>query len=514
MLFSTLAQFSCIKSLDEIGWQADYKLPILVSQLGVDDIFTDTLLVFNPDSSVHLRLEQKITAFDGSDFLDFNDTIATEIFNIPFVIKVNPGQKILENQGKLVMSLDDILLEKAVATNAQMKIFFRNTIKQKLRVQFEVISATKNGVSFVVTEDVPAATTAGASVTEKTINLLEYVIDFTGENHNEFNAIISKTTIWLHPDADTTAISASDTVSFTTVFEKLEVENVHGFFGQHLINTSENSSQSTFNHFTAGDFFLDEITASLEITNNVGVDARLKINDISSFNSKTGKNISLDHEIIGNYVNIKRATLVGNSAEGIIPSSYSFDLSNAKVKEMIENMPNQLNFDISTTLNPLGNASAGHDFFFAGKPIEASVIIDLPLKVKLDSLTIQNYSKIEFDPEGKIKKGEFIVMAENGFPFDVEIQFYLLDENRNVKDSLFENNIKVASALVDNNGIVTTAQKSVLPAEIPEIKMEVLRQTKEVLVKARLMTDGNTRYPILSGYNIDIKLIADVSYEF
>ena len=105
--------FSCRKK--PLSWQTDLLVPLLHSRLGVDDIFTDSLLVENPDQSWKLVLDQEITGFDNSTLFEVHDTLSKDIFEIPIYFRVPPGQKVIEQESKYQMELDDVELNSAKA---------------------------------------------------------------------------------------------------------------------------------------------------------------------------------------------------------------------------------------------------------------------------------------------------------------------------------------------------------------------------------------------------------------
>jgi hypothetical protein len=502
---------SCRKK--PLSWQTDLLVPLLHSRLGVDDIFTDSLLVENPDQSWKLVLDQEITGFDNSTLFEVHDTLSKDIFEIPIYFRVPPGQKVIEQESKYQMELGDVELNSAKANNAVLRFYVTNTVKEKLRIKYEVLSGTKDGKHFEVIDDVPAADANGSSHMTKTINLSDYDMDFTGPNHDRTNMVVSKTTVWLHPDGDTTWVTPSDSIVVTSVFEELDIEYAKGYFGQKSETVSDSSEISTFNNFKKGAFNINKATAEFRINNYIGADIGLKINEISSINTKTGKHISLADPVIGRNINVLRAKEAGAATDPVIPTKYVFPLKNSNIEALIENQPDMIGYSLDYHLNPLGNISGGKDFMYSGKTLEGIVHMEIPLNINMDSLVISEISQVNFDPEEKIKKGEVTIVAKNHFPYDVEIQFYMLDEKGNIVDSLLKDNIKSNHGIIDNNGFVKAATTDRLIIGLDEETLARLRKTKEILVWARINNNGKTTYQLYQNYNIDIKIIFDGSYE-
>ena len=515
-ILTVLIMISCQKPGKNLSWESDILDPLIHSSLGVDDIFTDSLLVENPDQSFKLVLDQKINTMDNNALIEVHDTIAEDVFNvnIPVPFKLNPGQKILEKNTDFMMKLGDVRLSKAKAKKAILKFLVISNFKQPMRVKYKVLSSEKNSIPFEITDDIPAAAAGSEVKLIREIDLSGYNIDFTGLNHNSINTIRSSTTIWISPNADTAYYSKADSITVTSIFDKLQLESALGYFGQKNQMIADSSILNTFQNFKSGSFSLENLSAELQINNYVGADFQVRINKITSANSSTGKQLDLNDAIVGRRLNILRASRTSDDISSITPQKYTYSLNNSNVKDLLMNMPDKLSYQIEYNINPLGNVSGGNDFIFADKSLEGNIHIEIPLKVKMDSLVIQSYSKINFDSESHIKSGYLNIYVANLFPFDVEIQFYVLDDHKNIVDSLLKENSISRHGTIDNNGIVIKATNDILRVKLDAELIQKLKTSKEVLIWARINNPQQKHYLLYQNYNIDIKLIVEANYEY
>ena len=511
LLLFTLAFSSCRKSAD-LRWDTDILVPLMHSSLDVWDIIGDTNVVENPDQSMSIVVDEKVELLDPDKVIEVYDTLAEDIFNIPLYLQYAPGDQLTKTESSVTMDLDDMELTYARARVASMKFYVTNSIQQPLRVKYELLSSDKNGKPFEVIENVPAATSSGPSYSVKTIHLDGFNMDMTGDG-TQVNTVISRTTVWLHPDADTIWITPDDTVLIISTFDEMKIDYARGYFGQKTYLGNGSTALNVFGNFKAGSFDLDRANAQLIISNYAGMDVQMQLNKLSTFNNKTNQEVLLNDPIIGDLLNITRAQESGPSIDDINPMVKKYQIVNSNLDEMIELMPDSMLFDISAQINPLGNVSSGNDFLYFQKAVEATISLEIPLKLSINGLRIEDYSTMNFEDNEKLKSGVLVVYAENSFPMDLDIQFYILDENENIVDSFFTEKSHIVSAIVDAQGYVVKASENRLSIPLDEHKIQVLRKYSDVLIRAEVNTAGHRSFQLYQNHKLDIRIVGDVKYE-
>ena len=85
------------------------------------------------------------------------------------------------------------------------------------------------------------------------------------------------------------------------------------------------------------------------------------------------------------------------------------------------------------------------------------------------------------------------LFANNGFPFDAKLQVYLLDEHNAVKDSIFGYANTIVEAPI--NGSLRAIGKKLTKISVPisSEKMNLLYDTKKVVMKVKFNTSAQTR---------------------
>jgi len=512
LLLLVLSFSSCRKDGD-LHWDSDLLVPVLHSSLDVWDVFGDTNVVENPDQSMKLVLEQSIDMLDPDKVIKVHDTLSAELFNIPLYLQYFPGDLLIKKTNSVQMDLGEMELTLARARMATMKFYVTNTLPRKLRVKYEMLSSSKDGKPFEIIEDVPAATASGPSYSIKTIHLDGYDIDMTGIDGNQVNTVVSQTTVWLHPDADSIWVTPSDSVLIISTFEELKIEYARGYFGQQNYTGKGSSYIGAFGDIKSGSFDLDHVNAQLRINNYTGMDVRMSLNKLSSYNNQNHQEVLLQDPIIDSPLNIRRAIEKGPTLNDVLPTVETYQLDNSNLDELIEIRPDSMRFDLSALINPLGNVSSGNDFMYFEKGIIASIGLEIPLNFSTSNLRIENYSTMNFDDEKKLKSGKLIVYADNMFPFDLDIQFYILDEKLQIIDSLFTEKNHIPSAVIDDQGYAKMPSKNILIIPLSNEKIELLRKYSNMLIRAELNSVGTKTYQLYQNYNLDVRIVGDVKYE-
>ena len=511
LLILVIGFTSCRKN-GNLRWESDLMVPLLHSSLDVWDIFGDTNVIANSDNSMKLVLEEKVEMLNPDKIINAHDTLAIDLFNIPLYLKFAPGAQLVKRESSVTMDLDGMELNYARARVATMKFYVTNTVLQPLQVKYELLSSEKDGKHFEIIEDVPAATASGPSYTVKTIHLDGYNMDMTGDG-SQVNTVNSRTTVWIHPNADTASITPTDTILIISTFDELKVDYAHGYFGQQDYLGMGSSFIDVFGNFKAGSFDLEEANAQLKISNFAGMDVQMSIDKLSTYNNNLQKEVLLNDPIIGKSINIIRATENGSSLEDVNPVVRVFDIKNSNLDALVENMPDSLLFNLSAKINPLGNVTSGHDFLYFDKGIEASIILDIPLNLSSNGIIIEDYSTLNFDKDKKLKSGRLIVYADNNYPFDLDIQFYIVDENRVIVDSLFTKQTHIPSGSINVQGVVDMPSKNVLEIPLSSYKIEILRKYSSLMIRAQINSSEHKSYQLYQNSNLDISIVGDVKYE-
>ena len=250
----------------------------------------------------------------------------------------------------------------------------------------------------------------------------------------------------------------------------------------------------------------------MNISNGFGIEASLILHELKSINNRTGNSVSLNSSIIGSVIHVNRAQETFNSMSPVTPSLLSFNLDNSNFKQMIENMPDQLEYSLDMTSNPLGNVSSGNDFVYNQYGFNAMLDLEIPLSIIANNLTLTDTVAFNLSKPSsyEINHGTLTLLADNGFPFSANTQIYLLDNSGHISDSLIIANKTIASAPLDANNKVISKVRSVLLIPVSGKKLDKLYNTKKIKIVARFNTENQPSYiKIYSDYSLNMKLTGD-----
>ena len=512
-IFCIISLFSCRKNIGKASWDIDADTPLFNSSLTVNNILADSLIQVNADSSLKIVYNNTLYSFSTDSLVDFPDTIKQTIFHIPFTVTAQPGQQILNTTDNKNLDLNGAVVTKLIVKSGFISFKFKNTIKEKILYKYRIPCATKNGIPFEINEMVPAASLSEPVIFSKQTDISGYTIDLTGVNGTSYNVLTSITQASVDVNGHPVEITPNDGFEILVNFDELTIGYAKGFFGTHLIKSGQQTSNfDLFNKITEGTISLEDIHMALSITNGLGVDASAVVHEIKSINSHTGNTVSLNSSLIESVININRAQETYNPASPANSSVYEFNLDNSNIKQLVENLPDKLEYSLDVTTDPMGNVSCGNDFIYNPYGFKAALNLEIPLSLIATNLTLTDTLDFNIDePTGySVNSGMLTLIANNGFPFDASAQIFLLDENNFVTDSLITTYNTIYSAPLDSQNKAIGKKKSYIKVPVSGNKLEHLYNTHKIIIVVRFNTAQQGSYiKIYSDYVIDLILTGD-----
>lgn len=523
-----LAAGSCRRG--ETSWDAGLLFPVGSTSLTLDNLLADSLTQTNSDQSVTLVYNNNFFDFTADSLYEIADTTLNYIYYVPIgSLGLNPGDYIYNGTPQQTMyGASGINLTSAVIRSGKMIMRLRNDLTQPIILLYEIPCASLNGNPFDTTFNIPAApSTTQPFYIDAEIDLSNYVVDFRGIAGDRVNTITTRYTAQLSPLA-TSSITAypADSVGVTNRLTGVTPYMVRGYFGNTTFNVGpEEIDFSIFSKITDGQLQLEDLTLSLEMENNVGMDARVYINNIYSKNTRNGNVVNLTAPIIGQPINFNRASLTNNWLP-IVPYNfnYTLDNSNSNARQLIENLPDKLGYNVQIITNPLGNISGSNDFFFVDYPLKASLNIELPLSFISTNLTLTDTIETDFsglEDKEDILDGMLTITANNGFPFSAGLKLYLLNEQMQITDSLLFTPGAIQSAplvLATNTSPNPTwkaqgQRRTVIDLKMNEAQTQQVLNASHLLLKSAFDTQSGPEYTrIYASNKLDLQVKANFNY--
>lgn len=516
VLFFTLFS-SCRKEFGKPSWDTQLLAPIVTASLNIDNLLPDSLLQANADSSLKLVYHNDIYKLSSDTLFKIPDTTIHAPYTIPFAYTFNPGQVVVSNsQSETTYQLQGAQLRKTIIKSGAVKFIIKSLIHEVTDFVYSIPCAKLNGVPFTIQISVPAAVGNIPGVASQIYDLSNYEFDLTGFTHNKVNTITTSLTASVSPLGQAILVNPTDSLITDNSFSDLVPFYAKGYFGQNTFNVGPSQSEvKLFSRITDGTIQLEDVNFKLQIENPIGLDSRVYLNNFSSINSRTGTTVNLANSSIGTPININRAAESG----GTVYPTYAnlvFNSANSNIKALLENLPDKFGYAMQIITNPMGNVSGSNDFIYSDKLMKAIMDVEIPLSLVATNLTLVDTLNLNISNTSGIRdvhSGTVTLLANNGFPFDANMQFYLLNDANIVVDSIFEyaNTIDEAPINSSLRAIGKKLTKIVVP--INENKMNLIFNTKKIKLKVKFNTSANPqKIKIFSDYAIDVKLVADANY--
>ena len=504
------------------SWDVDVIAPVIKTELNMADLIADSLLTSTADGALRLKVEQPLIDLPLDSLLKIPDTTIVKPVAATFALNdIPPGTPVPGVQLDSEFALGDIALKRVRLREGQLILKVKSIVGTEIEFDYRIPKATRFGNMLVLTGSVEPGFAGDTAVATYEVDLANYDIDLQGLDGVSFNTLETSVALTTSIDGETVSIGANETFLIIEYsFLNLIPDYGLGYFGQQSNNSeNENSELDVLNRITDGQMFLDSVTIGLKVTNGVGADARFKLDELASINTRTNNTVNLNHSIIGSNILLTRAQDIDGSAENVIPYIVDYELNNgnSNIIDFIENLPDQLGFTFGFDINPLGNVSAGNDFFYYDKPFQAIMDIDIPLRARLDDLTL--IDTIDWDlgqtsVVESVNSGVFTLKAINGLPLEGMVELIMMDENLFELGTLVAPSTIPAPALNAENRVIEPLTTTI---EIPisEEIADILPDTRKVHLRVRFSTAGQPDLiDFYDDYGIDLKLIGRFNINF
>jgi hypothetical protein len=472
--------------------------------------------VSNSGDPVLIRYESQFNLIPNDSLYFIPDTSFSSSFSLPFSINLPAGFEVVDLSQVVRFNYKDAQLSEAIIESGIANFKIYNSISDKIFVDYSIPNASISGQSLQFNDiEIGPGSNQTPTVFEKNINLNGYLLNLRGDLGNLSNQFRVNLNAKLNPDGTgSTTFANLPILTYQYNFKNIRPYYVRGYLGQSRFTGNDFLSLSEINKLS-GIIRLQDITLNVEIENSIGADFSLNFQNIKA--SRNGTELQLNHPIIGNNQQLSRAQ---HSAQGDLPytptyKNYSFNSSNSNIKSLIELLPDRLSFEANASLNPLGNVSSGNDFLYKNSNVRVKTTLDLPLSFSANALTFTDTLTtlgIESTSTENVLAGDLQILATNGFPFDLLVKGYLLDENKVLIDSLLSNQIIIAAS-VNEFLRVTQSKQTTLKVPVSETLKLHLSQARYIVLKARLNTQPeDTILPMYDDYELHLQLIGNGKY--
>ena len=427
LLILPLLVISCKK--EKTVWESDWSAPVINDTLSLKNLTNDSTFA---ESGGFYVLDLTRTLFDLkiSDFVSIPDTTIEEIFAFGGTLNLSPGFSFVNSTEEHTIDLDEIQLKKIILKEGFIDVRVENPLGTSTIFNVSLPGVTKDGVVFSGQYSASAGSVANPGVSVSTINLQGYTLDLTGLSGGEYNILRSQITVATDPNGPSVFITPADITKVKATFRDVKIDYARGYFGNRLVSDTSNLFLEVMNKIYSGMIDIPNTSIEFEIENGIKVSAEGTLTMASNEN-QSGNVVNLTGGQMGSSFNIDPATGGWNS---LVPSlkTLQFNSSNSNIESYIENLGANHNLGYSLRMNPWGNTSGGYDELFPTSKLRIKMKVQMPLNIGIDDLVLRDTFDLQLnqDPDKtRIKSGELILQASNGFPINGSVKLMLCNIN-------------------------------------------------------------------------------------
>ncbi|MBV6473642.1 MAG: hypothetical protein JPMHGGIA_01935 [Saprospiraceae bacterium] len=454
--------------------------------------------------------------------IDTSDQVIAEVrvYDLhPFTATaVWPAQNLINDKYYFMLEGLDVELKDVFIERGTARFRLSSTLQDSVRFTYQLLTAVKNGEAFGKSIILPPAPPGGVSQRNIEEPLNGYQFMLAGENGDTFNLQYNAVIASIDSTGVIKTLGKNDSMYVEVAFEKLQPNYVRGFLGNDVLGTGPSvQSLDIFQAVSAGNIDVKRASLFLEVENRVGVDLGLRIHRLEGIGTLSKSSIALESPLIQSEIAIPRAVDPGTGAGGVQPGTLKLELNeqNANIATFLSNMPGEIGYDVSLQVNPNGNISQWEDFAYEGDLLNMSLLLDLPMEVSLRGLTMADTSQMNVggDRYESVSGAVLHAFFSNEFPFDTEVQLYLLSATGEVTDSLLPSAFTIKAAAIGNDGITTGAVESKVDITADRGRIDRIFTADRMILKATMNTQpAGEGVRIFDDYFLEMQLTADFVY--
>lgn len=444
--------------------------------------------------------------------IDYSDALITNIVIRDIVLleglAIFPEQELFDEDTTIAFSLVETELTKITVETGGVEILGASTIQDTIHVEYFIPSATKDGQIFKLFFDLPPAEVGGSTSITEFFDFSGYELDLTGKDNDTINTIYTQSRGWIDSSGVLTHISLEDSLFITVKVKDVVPSSAIGYLGRDTIEETQSVEVELFQDLE-GTFDLNQVEVSLMTENFIGANGKINIRELSAI--RDNQSISLESNNLNNFFLINPGVQT-NQAETPVTSTTSqilFTESNSNIDQLVELKPTEFDIDVEVIINPDQNNEPG--FLYKGFGVTNELQLKIPLNISANNLHLTDTSDVNFSiPEG-ITSGTFILIAENSYPLETNLDIMLLDQAGLEIDELSTNS-QIQAGEINSDGMVIQSKKTVINIPFDNTNGEI-NNTKKIAFKGSFNTKPEDQtVNIYNNYDLKLKLVINTSY--
>lgn len=519
ILFTFLLISACRKDQPAPSWDVDVLAPLMLDTIFITDVISDTLIEVNPDLSVSFVFEEKLYEAQVDSLVNLPDTLISWEFDLqylPFPIDLQPGDTIISETFDWPLDIESynisgVKLVEGLIRSGQLVFEVLDESETDLLCIFGIKSAVRNETdTFRIEEKIfNGALFSGA------YDVGDYRMGLTGENGDTVNMLSYYLALIVHPDEPgEITLYPDDKFSVDLRFESITLDYVRGYFGQNQFTIGpQESDVDLFSGLDVQGLSIGQAEVVLDIHNYFGLEGYFNIHELTAIHTASGQSAALHGPLVDSNLFIDRAIDVVPGGGEVVPSNHPYDFSESNFGELFSLMPDKIVYTASIETNIFGDSTNLNNFFYYDYPIEVFMEASISQGIGIDDLLVSstvewNASSVELD---KVKDGHLVLVYSNGFPFTLDLDLVLLDEEQQVLDTLLTGASIDAGILNEENRVAEVVETR-MTVELTESIKAAMGEARYAAYSLRLNSAQGEQVRIYATDVMALKIIGDFTY--
>ena len=502
LLSSSLILWGCYDvpsgdTTEVVNLNGSYAVPLVNTTARILDIEQST----GDNTSILVDDEGKVTIFYNGNVI--RNTTATTFPPVPGIVI---GELPLPAP-ETVLSLEDLvpfeggfILNKATFTRNSLQYRVKSAVQEKISIRIFIPQITKNGAVFSQTFDIHEDGIYGESFSTPYYDLEGWTLI---SDDNNLSIFYEATT------------ASGDLITLDEAglnFSLLAFKYIEGFFTQN--NSSESGEVITigvYSTWISGGFDFEDPKLTIKVQNSFGFPVRTKFNKLELTNVK-GEKSNVEGTFIDEGFDFNYPTL--DEKGTVAYSEFILDKTNSNIQTVFNEKVKLVRYDVTATGNP-DNDDSIIGFLTDTSFYNVDIAIELPLETSINDLILGDTFDIDLSSYEEVINAEFKLITENKFPYEMEVQAYMLDANGVAIDSLFRDEAYQVAGADTSAGSTNDSPTSIRYTTFDNAAFAKIRSAEQIAIKAKFNNTEGQEGPqwIYEDYGIDIKIGAIINVQ-
>lgn len=490
---------SC-KSIEEIGdveldsTNGSYAIPVLHTKASLKQVIErlgdSTYVSIGPDDLITLTYKGKVSSKTSGQLFE-----VFQAQSVPFVLTDTITAIPYSPPGEI--SIDFALLKAGTLYMA-----FQSYHMDDVNVKVTIPEMTKNGLPFEQNFFVDF----NGFIPQTVINTFP-LEGYKLQSNND--------SIFIKYEAIRSNGMRDTLTNFFMQINDLQFGYAEGYWGNEVLNIDRDTIEiDFFRNWTQGNVYFEKPVIRVNVESSFGFPVGSIVN-VANVISSNGTTLSLESPFVDNSINFNYPSIA--EAGQTKRTSFEFTKDNSNIRQILSSQPVAIDYDIDAIANPESDPTI-RGFITDTSEFKIEVEVDLPIHGHASNFIANETFDFDFCDIvnrtqlvtcDKISSAAFRIATENEMPINVEMQYFVADENGTIIDSLLTTAQSVlTAAIADSDGNVTTPSKKITDARIPLERINDPSRIKKLITRANFSTYQHTTQSVkvLSAQSVDVRM--------